>query len=150
MRGSLASTPLSATKRAYATPIIILPSAVTSLLTMANAARFLDHGVYVPIDAKAAAASTLKDVMIQHKHNNVMCEFRLVDSAARLNERPEYWERVVAVFATGQPWQFSGFKWSEPVDLFQHVLGVHVMFADSEVNANIQSWNCRVLKVRWI
>lgn len=33
------------------------------------------------------------------------------------------------------------------MSLFQNVLGVHLMFSDSEVNANIQSWNCKILKI---
>ena len=78
----------------------------------------------------------------------MVCEFKLIDDIQRLNERPDYWDRVVAVFVSGQTWQFKGWKWTAPVDIFQNCLGIHLMFADSEMNPNIQSWNCKILKVR--
>jgi len=60
------------------------------------------------------------------------------------------WGRVAAVFVTGQLWQLKGWnagKYSSPVTLFQNVLGVHLTFDDRAVDATIQSWNCKVLKV---
>jgi RNA pol II accessory factor, Cdc73 family, C-terminal len=107
-------------------------------------------GVYCPIDVKQMTASTLpqdSEHLVFHRHNNINCEFKIIDSVSKLADRPENWDRVVAVFATGQPWQFKNWKWSEPVDLFQNVLGVHLMYADSETNPTVQSWNCKIIKV---
>jgi parafibromin len=57
------------------------------------------------------------------------------------------WQRVVAVFAIGQSWQFKEWNWANPVDLFQNVLGVHLMLDNEKVSDNIRSWNCKVLKI---
>ena len=54
---------------------------------------------------------------------------------------------VVAVFVTGQAWQFKGWKWDNPTYLFQNVLGVHICFNDTAPHANIAKWNCKVLKI---
>ena len=79
---------------------------------------------------------------------------RIVDNPNKLTEA-EWKDQVVAVFATGQAWQFKNFAPKNmfpnaPIDLFQRVLGVHVMFDDQVVNTNVSSWNCRVLKVLYI
>jgi hypothetical protein len=136
-------------KRQYATPIIIVPNALTSNITLGNVAHFLMSGEYVPLDPKKGHTQETEK-MIFHGHNNVNCEFKVVDNVSKFKERPEYWDRVVAVFVSGQPWQFKNWKWSEPVDLFQNVLGVHLLFADSEVNTNVSGWNCKILKVKRI
>ena len=138
-------------KKAYGMPIIIIPNALTSIITMANAPHLLTRGEYFPVDAKKLASATVEaETVIHHKYNDMVCEFKLVDNIQRLNERPDYWDRVVAVFVSGQPWQFKGWKWTAPVDIFQNCLGIHLMFADSELNPNIQSWNCKILKVNMI
>ena len=57
---------------------------------------------------------------------------------------------MVAVFVTGQTWQFKNWnnnQYSSPVTLFQNVLGVHLLLDDRGVDPIIQSWNCKVLKV---
>jgi parafibromin len=40
--------------------------------------------------------------------------------------KPEYWSRVVAVFTTGQMWQFKSYKWQQPTELFRNTVGVYV------------------------
>ena len=40
----------------------------------------------------------------------------IVDNPSRLSEAE--WDRVVAVFVLGAPWQFSGWRISEPAVLF--------------------------------
>jgi parafibromin len=57
------------------------------------------------------------------------------------------WDRVVAVFVTGQDWQFNGWKWSKPVELFTKVLGIHVSMDDRVVDPKVLSWNCKILQV---
>lgn len=133
--------------KTYSTPIIIIPNALTSIVTLANIQSFLADGEYVAVDVKGGASAP-GELTIHHRQSGVSCDFRVMDNVSKLNERLELWDRVVAVFATGQPWQFKNWKWSEPVNLFQNVLGVHLMFSDSEINPNVQSWNCKVLKVR--
>ena len=55
--------------------------------------------------------------------------------------KPDYWDRVVCVFTTGQPWQFKDYKWREPHALFQNVRGVIVQHTGEEVPASAKNWN---------
>ncbi len=57
------------------------------------------------------------------------------------------WDRVVAVFVAGKEWQFKDWKWSNPAELFQQVLGVHLTFQGKTVEPAVDSWNCKVIKV---
>jgi parafibromin len=47
-------------------------------------------------------------------------KFLVLDAVDTLKDRD--WDRVVAVFATGQEWQFKGWKWERPVDIFSNGL----------------------------
>lgn len=58
--------------------------------------------------------------------------------------KPEYWNRVVAVFTTGQTWQFKNYKWSNPNELFKHVLGVFIGWRGEHRPDNVVSWGHRV------
>lgn len=76
--------------------------------------------------------------------------FILVEGSEQF--KPEYWNRVVAVFTTGQTWQFKNYKWSDPNDLFQHTLGVYVGWRGEAAPDNIRGWGHRVLSTgvdRW-
>ncbi len=42
--------------------------------------------------------------------------YHVIDSVDRM--KPTDWDRVVAIFVTGQKWQFRGWRWEEPVDIF--------------------------------
>jgi parafibromin len=72
-------------------------------------------------------------------------EYRVIDNPSKLTK--DEWNSVVAVFATGQAWQFKDWLTPNPAELFQKTMGVHLMYDDSAVDAQIASWNCRVLKV---
>jgi parafibromin len=54
--------------------------------------------------------------------------------------KPEYWNRVAAVFTTGQAWQFKNYKWRDSQELFRHVLGIYVGWKGDTVPSVIQSW----------
>lgn len=47
----------------------------------------------------------------------------------------------------GQDWQFSRWKVSDPVQLFQQVLAIHLTLEGKPVDVKVQSWNCKVLQV---
>ena len=64
--------------------------------------------------------------------------FIIVDSPDQF--KPEYWARVVAVFTTGQVWQFRSYKWQVPQDLFSHVLGVYVGVRGEQIPDTVRSW----------
>lgn len=137
----------SATRAITATPIIIIPSALTSVITMVNVADFLEKGSFVTVEEKMKeGAKRDKEVTIQRTTSDKrIIKYKIIDNHRLLKE--EDWDRVVAVFALGQQWQFKDWKWSNPVDLFRNVLGVHVTMDDRNIEPTIQSWNCRILKV---
>ena len=59
--------------------------------------------------------------------------------------KPDYWSRVVAVFTTGQAWQFKSYKWQSPPDLFSHVLGVHIGWKGEDTPGTVKSWGRGVI-----
>lgn len=127
--------------------IIIVPSAVTSALCGLNCVDFLRDGRYVSVDEKRRIGTKREPEMtFEHEsRSGQKLLLRVLDTGAKLNDRE--WARVVAVFVQGQEWQFKGWKWPTPVELFHKVMGFHFMLDDREVDPKILSWNCKVLKV---
>jgi parafibromin len=108
---------------------------------MGNIKSFLESGSYIPDDSTLAGSSAsilhisrlLPSVDPQRS-----LRFILVDTPEQF--KPDYWSRVVAVFTTGQTWQFKGYKWQSPPELFKHALGVYVGWRGEEVPATIKGW----------
>ena len=50
----------------------------------------------------------------------------------------------MAVFTTGQVWQFRGYKWREPQELFGHVLGIFVGERRGPVPNEVKGWGSGV------
>ncbi|KAK2732439.1 accessory factor associated with RNA polymerase II [Onygenales sp. PD_40] len=151
-------------------PIILLSPSASSLLRMSNIRSFLSDGIYVPPDHPTLATSTtdsnllhiLRDLhsipggsststkkppssstkdtkdSTSTRHNNKPTRFILVDSTADF--KPDYWSRVVAVFTTGQTWQFKSYKWSDPPELFKHAMGIYVGWRGEEVPREVRGW----------
>ena len=129
-------------------PIIIVPSAFGSILNSTNAKEMLADNKYISLeDARARSMERVTEQTILRKFPGSMIElpYKLIDNPVKLAD--EDWKAVVAVFATGQAWQFKGWKWSEPRQLFANVLGVHLCMDDTAISENILQWNCKVLKI---
>ncbi|KAG8168184.1 hypothetical protein KVR01_003873 [Diaporthe batatas] len=123
-------------------PIILLSPSASSLLRISNVRAFLETGRYeLPESGSTATMLNIMRVMREIDPNRAM-RFILVEGPE--NFKPEYWNRVVAVFTTGQPWQFKNYKWSNPNELFRHVLGVHVGWRGDQVPDNVRNWGHRV------
>ncbi|KAG6021886.1 hypothetical protein E4U19_005385 [Claviceps sp. Clav32 group G5] len=132
-------------------PIILLSPSASSLLRMTNARSFLEDGMYVPADASGSTASMLHvQRLMRGIDPNRPMRFILVEGSEQF--KPEYWNRVVAVFTTGQTWQFKNYKWSSPNELFKHTLGVYVGWRGDQVPDSIRNWGHKVLSTgvdRW-
>ncbi|KAJ3344729.1 accessory factor associated with RNA polymerase II [Kappamyces sp. JEL0680] len=106
--------------------IIIVPAAVTSLLTLENVKEFLIDQKFVSTEdirkngeKKPLAVSLTRDPkkLAPGAHG----VFKVVDSIEGIKGK---WyggrcvlngrDRIVAVFCTGQEWQFKGWKWEKP------------------------------------
>ncbi|KAI5365908.1 putative Cell division control protein [Septoria linicola] len=128
-------------------PIILLSSSFSSLLKMQNIKSFLSDGTYQPLSSSGEAPNilhiprSLRTVLPGHS-----TRFILVDDPS--NFRPDYWNRVVAVFTTGQTWQFKSYKWTNPAELFSHALGVYVGWSGEVVPDTVKGWGRQVLSVQ--
>lgn len=123
-------------------PIILLSPSASSLIRLSNARAFLEEFRYEP--AKTDFEPTI--IHIQHTVRDVdssrKMRFILVESVEQF--KPEYWNRVVAVFTTGQAWQFKNYKWSSPNELWRHVLGINVGWRGEQTPDNVLNWGHRV------
>ncbi|KJZ77954.1 hypothetical protein HIM_02591 [Hirsutella minnesotensis 3608] len=146
---SLASSQKSSARRPD--PIILLSPSASSLLRMSNARSFLEDGKFIMPDASASAASMLHvQRSVRAIDANRPMRFILVEGSEQF--KPEYWNRVVAVFTTGQTWQFKNYKWSSPNELFKHTLGVYVGWRGEQPPDSVRNWGHRVLSTgidRW-
>ncbi|KAJ4989936.1 pol ii transcription elongation factor subunit cdc73 [Stagonosporopsis vannaccii] len=128
-------------------PIILLSPSASSLLRTSNIKSFLDDGVFIPPNA----ADTTSANMIQiRRHLPTISQhpitFILVDSTTSF--KPTYWSRVVAVFTTGQTWQFKSYKYPNPAELFSHYPGVYVGWQGDETPQSIVDLGRGVLSAK--
>lgn len=128
--------------------IIIVPNSSISCLSLLNAVDFLCHGKFVSSEEKKNLGAIREAIVTFKRRDEATGEkkyFKIVDNPALI--APEDWDRVVAVFVSGQAWQFKGWKWSNPVDLFRNVLGIYLTFDERPIDPNVMTWNCKILKV---
>ncbi|KAJ5112542.1 hypothetical protein N7532_000587 [Penicillium argentinense] len=152
-------------------PIILLSPSASSPIRMSNIKSFLGEGVYVPPDHPTLSMSTDANFMEIKRTLNLKADpsnpsagsigsqvgrsskptkFILVDGTT--NFKPEYWSRLVAVFTTGQTWQFKSYKWSSPPELFKHAQGIFVKFRGEDTPEAVTSWGSGVASfpiARW-
>eukprot|EP00466_Bigelowiella_natans_P013351 jgi/Bigna1/136532/aug1.34_g11240 len=57
------------------------------------------------------------------------------------------WHQVVAVFASGQKWQFDEYPFSTPAEIFERVRGFHLAREGAEIKQTIKNWNVRILRI---
>ena len=55
----------------------------------------------------------------------------------------------MAVFATGQEWQFANwpFGWKEPVQLFSRIMGFSLRYKDEPISGMLPKWKVSHLMV---
>ena len=95
--------PGSGGKRPSRTPIIVIPAAPKSLITMYNAKEALQDLRFVSTEEIKAQAGLKRDndLLIQRrKEQGLTVPYRVIDNPSKLS--PQDWDRVVAVFVMGQ------------------------------------------------
>uniref|UniRef100_U5EWV0 Parafibromin n=1 Tax=Corethrella appendiculata TaxID=1370023 RepID=U5EWV0_9DIPT len=140
--------PQSQNKRVSRTPIIIIPAATTSLITMYNARDILQDCRFVTTDQKKQEGSTrANEILLQRpKPGNVTVPYRVIDNPSKLTSQD--WSRVVAVFVMGPKWQFKGWPWDgNPVEIFSKIAAFHLRFDDLKLDANVACWSVTVLNI---
>jgi parafibromin len=121
-------------------PIILLSPAASALLNMSNAKEFFENGIFEPRTSTSGASNIARISRNSSKLGPL--RFVVVDSVERF--KPEYWQRVVAVFATGQSWQFRPYQWSDPDVLFSKVLGFALVYKGDPLPPTLSQWNVSV------
>jgi len=119
-------------------PIIMLSPSASSLIRMSNVKDFLEGGFYQPADSSAGGGMLQVSRTIPSIDPARPTRFILVDGPEQF--KPDYWARVVAVFTTGQTWQFKSYKWTNAADLFSHALGVYVGWNGEEVPPTVRGY----------
>jgi parafibromin len=113
---------------------------------MSNVRSFLHDGVFVPPDHPTLASQTTANLLHITRSLKSLSErpfrFIIVDSPEQF--KPDYWSRVVAVFTTGQQWQFRQYKWRDAQELFSHVLGVYVGEKGAPIPSEVKGWGSNV------
>jgi parafibromin len=129
-----AAVPSRGGPKRRADPIIMLSNSPTSLINMFNVKALLEEGIFIdPTQARMTANGQSESLVSifhhstngPHDPNAKPLRFIVVDNADALSRLggsggQDVWSRVVAVFTTGQTWQFKAYKWSEPRELFRH------------------------------
>lgn len=111
---------------------------------MSNIKQFLEHGTFTPADS-GSTATILHTQRVLPAIDTRPMRFILVDSADQF--KPDYWQRVVAVFTTGQQWQFKAYKWQTPAELFAHALGIYIGWQGEPVPSTVAGWGRSVKTV---
>ncbi|KAL9636578.1 MAG: hypothetical protein Q9164_002732 [Protoblastenia rupestris] len=124
-------------------PIILLSPSASSLLRMSNIKSFLDTGTYIPPDSALAGSTSSANILhvsrlLPSIDPQRPFRFILVDTPEQF--KPDYWNRVVSVFTTGQTWQFKSYKWQNAPDLFKNALGIYIGWRGEDVPATVRGW----------
>ncbi|CAH2352694.1 cell division control protein 73 [[Candida] railenensis] len=130
-------------------PIIIISPASTSLITLANIKEFLENGTFVDPNELSNRKPSSGIITLNHKSENLQSigqQIVVVDNV-NIFTKPEYWDRVVAIFTTGQIWQFAKYKYSKPEELFQKYPGFFVSYSGDVTPKQIKDWNLNEIKV---
>ncbi|KAI9785447.1 MAG: accessory factor associated with RNA polymerase II [Candelina submexicana] len=132
-------------------PIILLSPSASSLLRMGNIKSFLDAGTYIPPDSSLAGSTSSANILhisrlLPSIDPQRPLRFILVDTPEQF--KPDYWARVVAVFTTGQIWQFKGYKWQSPPDLFKNALGIYVGWRGEDIPSTVKGWGRGVVSTQ--
>nr|GEU33183.1 protein CDC73 homolog [Tanacetum cinerariifolium] len=131
-------------------PIILVPSASQTLITIYNVKEFLEDGVFVPSDVKMKQMKGPKPdcVTVVKKFSSrdrVVTAYEVRDKPSAL--KAEEWGRVVAVFVLGKEWQFKDWPFKDHVEIFNKILGFYMRFEDDSVESAkiVKQWNVKII-----
>lgn len=57
------------------------------------------------------------------------------------------WDRIVAVIPQGAEWQFKGWKYTQPVDIFSRTFGFYIGYEGAPVPKEVLNWNVKLNNV---
>ncbi|KAL3505944.1 hypothetical protein ACH5RR_031326 [Cinchona calisaya] len=149
--GQKAKLHLKGSKIGEGVPIILVPSAFSTLITIYNVKEFLEDGVFIPTDVKIKQMKGVKPdcVTVQKKfsRDRVVTAYEVRDKPSTL--KSEDWDRVVAVFVLGKEWQFKDWPFKDHIEIFNKVLGFYLRFEDDSVESAkyVKQWNVKIISI---
>ncbi|KAJ4969048.1 hypothetical protein NE237_015749 [Protea cynaroides] len=142
---------LKGSKIGEGVPIILVPSAFQTLITIYNVKEFLEDGVFIPTDVKVKQMKGAKPdcVTVQKKfsRDRVVTAYEVRDKPSTL--KAEDWDRVVAVFVLGKEWQFKDWPFKDHVEIFNRIIGFFMRFEDDSVESAkmVKQWNVKIISI---
>jgi parafibromin len=118
---------------------------------LSNIKSFLESGTYIPAESSSSTSSSSASILhisrlLPSIDATWPIRFIIVDTPEQF--KPEYWPRVVAVFTTGQVWQFKSYKWQSPQELFRNTLGVYLGWRGDQLPDTVKGWGRGVLSAQ--
>lgn len=133
-------------KKISRTPIIIIPAGSNCLISMYNVRDILQDLKFVTVEQKKAEGGKRdSEVLLQRRKNGQTVPYRVIDNPAKL--RPVDWDRVVAVFVMGPAWQFKGYPWENPVEIFDKIAAFHIKYDEMKLDTNVAKWAVTVIEL---
>ena len=136
-------------------PIIVIPNTATSLISMLNVLDLLQDLKYVSTEEKRKTLQNQNapkdcEIIMHRREDGKNQQFKVVDNINKIAQQD--WDRVVAVFAQGQQWQFKGWPFGStnppnPADIFSKVKGFHLKMSGHPIDPNIAKWSVTVVEL---
>ncbi|CAO3598524.1 unnamed protein product [Absidia cylindrospora] len=128
-------------------PIIIVPAAPTAKLNLYNIKDFLQNETFVDAqELRASGEKKPEQVTVERRRpNGQTVVYHVVDSVSHFKQSD--WDRVCCVLASGQQWQFKGWKWEKPLDVFSNVKGFYPKWTSDKVTGPASEWNVKYLDI---
>ena len=152
-KGEAARGPAAPRSGAASRPIIVVPDLRTALVNSYNVVDFLEGKRFVPAREKiAAGARREKRLRVRHVAGRDLIgregreiEFEVVPTVVGLSA--EEMHSIVAVFWHGATWQFKGWPWEEPTEIFSRIRGYYVRYDDEPIKDSVKSLNVKMLSL---
>uniref|UniRef100_A0A7S1BWU9 Cell division control protein 73 C-terminal domain-containing protein n=1 Tax=Corethron hystrix TaxID=216773 RepID=A0A7S1BWU9_9STRA len=149
-------------RRAPKGPAIIIVPNTASVITLVNALDFFDRGIFTPLDVlkkRGVRRGAASSVTFRRSPANKFCSeptdgaagaggnknsihFEITDTTRKFSK--DDWSRVVAVVPCGMLWQFIGWQWSDPVEIFSRFYGYYIGIEKSPIPTELGKWNVKV------
>ncbi|GAV89949.1 CDC73 domain-containing protein [Cephalotus follicularis] len=142
---------MKGTKIGEGVPIILVPSAFQTLITIYNVKEFLEDGVFIPTEVKVKQMARPECVTVQKKfsrdRDRVVNAYEVRDKPSAL--KAEDWDRVVAVFVLGKEWQFKDWPFKDHVEIFNKIIGFFIRFEDDSIESakTVKQWNVKIISI---
>lgn len=127
--------------------IIIVPAAISSLISISNAKQFFEEGKFVsPEESNSLSSVKPNKIQIRVRNSSNNLETYIVTDRPQ-NLQPNDWKRVVAIFTNGKEWEFKNCRYTNPTELFSKYPGFSLIYDDQQIPPNIKKWPIKILRI---